>query len=106
MTKKDYIAARKDLYLTQVSYAINEAGDAKNTAIITATFDMSNILKNALSDAIEGCKAKGFESTARRYEKMRYQMWEQDMLNGHDEISHEINRLIEMEKRDDEAHEE
>lgn len=106
MTKKDYIEKRRVLFLTPVSYAINEAGCAENTAIIKATFDMSNILKNALSDAIEGCKAKGLENTASRYEKLRDQMWEQDYLNGHDEIYRQINMLIDMEERDDEAHEE
>lgn len=106
MTKHDYIMKRSALYMTKVCYGINEPGDAENTAIIKATFDMGNIIKNALSDAAEGCRSKGLESTARRYEALREQMWEQDKFNGHEDIYNEIDRLIKMEEADDEAHEE
>ena len=106
MTKKQYRDKIGIYYNMPVSYKIVELGDPDNVIMINTTFNMSTVLENMMSDAIDGCKEKGLNGIAGHYDNLRKQMWEQDKVNGYDDIMREINFLILLEKNDDEAHEE
>lgn len=90
------------LYMSHFTYIIND-GTAENGAKIECTFDMANIIKNMMSDCIQYNKDRGYDATAMKYESMRSQMWEQESLNGFDDIFDELAALIETRNEEDET---
>ena len=102
MATDRYHETANALYMSHVTYIIND-GTAENGAKIECTFDMANIIKNMMSDCIQYNKDRGYDATAMKYESMRSQMWEQESLNGFDDIFDELAALRETRNEEDET---